>query len=45
MALRIKDRISTHKRLEIIEDKLNHRPRKSLGWKTPHEIFHEKEAA
>lgn len=33
------------KRITEIENKLNHRPRKSLGWKTPYEVFHEKEAA
>ena len=35
----------TKKRIIEIENKLNHRPRKSLGWKTPYEVFHEKEAA
>ena len=30
------------KDIKHIEDRLNHRPRKSLGWKTPHEVFHEK---
>ena len=35
----------TKKRITEIENKLNHRPRKSLGWKTPYEVFHEKEAA
>ncbi|MBM3366414.1 MAG: IS30 family transposase, partial [Betaproteobacteria bacterium] len=24
-----------------IEDQLNHRPRKQLGFKTPHQVFHE----
>ena len=28
--------------IQRIEEKLNHRPRKSLGWKTPYEVFHEK---
>jgi len=35
----------TIKQIKEIENKLNHRPRKSLGWKTPYEIFHEKEVA
>jgi transposase, IS30 family len=30
----------THEELAMIEDKLNHRPRKRLGFKTPHEVFH-----
>ena len=30
---------------KYIEERLNHRPRKSLGWRTPYEVFHEKEAA
>jgi hypothetical protein len=25
----------------MIEDRLNHRPRKRLGFKTPHQVFHE----
>lgn len=29
----------TQKELECIMEKLNHRPRKSLGFKTPHELF------
>lgn len=33
------------KQIRQIENKLNHRPRKLLGWKTPYEVFHEKEAA
>ena len=33
------------KQIRQIENRLNHRPRKSLGWKTPYEVFHEKEAA
>jgi IS30 family transposase len=32
----------THKEIQRIENRLNHRPRKSLGWRTPHEVFHEK---
>jgi len=32
-------------RIIEIENKLNHRPRKSLGWRTPYEVFHEKEVA
>lgn len=27
------------KQLRFVEDRLNHRPRKRLGWKTPHEVF------
>ncbi len=27
--------------IKHIENRLNHRPRKSLGWKTPYEVFHE----
>jgi IS30 family transposase len=26
--------------IQIIEDKLNNRPRKSLNWKTPNEVFY-----
>lgn len=29
----------THEDLQRFEDKLNNRPRKCLGWKTPHEVF------
>jgi len=25
----------------MIEDRLNHRPRKRLGFKNPHQVFHE----
>lgn len=32
----------TQTELEQIMDQLNHRPRKSLGWKTPYEIFFKK---
>ncbi|HHD80032.1 MAG TPA: IS30 family transposase [Campylobacterales bacterium] len=35
----------TKKQIRQIENKLNHRPRKSLGWKTPYEVFHQKEVA
>ena len=31
----------TAKDIKRIENRLNHRPRKSLGWKTPYEVFHE----
>ncbi len=31
----------TKKDIKIIENKLNHRPRKSLNWRTPYEVFHE----
>ena len=27
--------------LKMIENKLNHRPQKRLGFRTPHEVFHE----
>ena len=27
--------------IKQIEEKLNHRPRKSLGWRTPYDVFHE----
>ncbi|OQX58111.1 MAG: hypothetical protein B5M52_06010 [Helicobacteraceae bacterium 4484_230] len=33
----------TKKEIKIIEDTLNHRPRKSLNWRTPYEVFHEVE--
>ncbi len=29
----------TKKEIKMIEDKLNNRPRKSLGWRTPNEVF------
>lgn len=31
----------TQKEIRRIENRLNHRPRKSLGWRTPYEVFHE----
>ncbi len=31
----------TNAELKMIEDRLNHRPRKRLGFKTPHQVFHE----
>jgi IS30 family transposase len=30
----------TEEELTMIENRLNHRPRKWLGFKTPHEVFH-----
>ena len=30
----------TKKHIKMIEDKLNNRPRKSLNWKTPNEVFY-----
>lgn len=30
----------TKKEIQIIEDTLNHRPRKSLNWRTPYEVFY-----
>lgn len=30
----------TQEKIQEIEDKLNHRPRKSLGWRTPYEVFY-----
>jgi len=38
------ENISKNRIIEI-ENNLNHRPRKSLGWRTPYEVFHEKEVA
>jgi IS30 family transposase len=26
--------------LRAIQDRLNHRPRKVLGWQTPHDVLH-----
>jgi len=31
----------TKKDIKHIENRLNHRPRKSLGWKTPYEVFYQ----
>ena len=31
--------------IQAIEDKINHRPRKNLGWKTPYEVFYAVEIA
>ena len=30
----------TEEELTMIENRLNHRPRKRLGFKTPYEVFH-----
>ena len=30
----------TEQEIKMIQDRLNHRPRKRLGFKTPHEVFH-----
>jgi len=30
----------TQRKIKFIEDSINHRPRKSLDWKTPYEVFH-----
>jgi IS30 family transposase len=30
----------TPKCIQMIEDKLNNRPRKSLNWKTPNKVFY-----
>jgi len=30
----------TQEGIQEIEDKLNHRPRKNLGWRTPYEVFY-----
>jgi len=35
----------TKQQIREIENRLNHRPRKSLGWRTPHEVFHKKVVA
>ncbi|MBT3293571.1 IS30 family transposase [Candidatus Peregrinibacteria bacterium] len=31
----------TNKQIQSVEDWINHRPMKCLGYKTPHEVFHE----
>ncbi len=33
--------ILTHKQIQEVEDRLNHRPRKILGYRTPYEVFME----
>jgi IS30 family transposase len=35
----------TAERIQEVEDKLNHRPRKTLGWRTPYEVFYGLEKA
>lgn len=35
----------TPERIQEVEDKLNHRPRKTLGWRTPYEVFYGLEKA
>lgn len=35
----------TQNDIQEIEDKINHRPRKNLGWKTPYEVFYGVEIA
>jgi len=35
----------TQEKIQDIEDKLNHRPRKTLGWRTPYEVFYGTEIA
>ena len=30
----------TSERIQEVENKLNHRPRKTLGWRTPYEVFY-----
>lgn len=35
----------TPNRIQEVEDMLNHRPRKTLGWKTPYEVFYGLEKA
>ncbi len=32
-------------RIQEVENKLNHRPRKTLGWRTPYEVFYGLEKA
>ena len=35
----------TPERIQEVEDKLHHRPRKTLGWRTPYEVFYGLEEA
>ena len=35
----------TPERIQEVEDKLNHRPRKTLGWRTPYQVFYGLEKA
>ena len=35
----------TPQKIQEVENKLNHRPRKTLGWKTPYEVFYGLEKA
>jgi len=35
----------TPERIQEVESKLNHRPRKTLGWRTPYEVFYGLEKA
>jgi IS30 family transposase len=35
----------TQERIQEVENKLNHRPRKTLGWRTPYEVFYGLEKA
>lgn len=35
----------TPEKIQEVEDKLNHRPRKTLGWRTPYEVFYGMEKA
>jgi IS30 family transposase len=31
----------TDEKIKMTQDRINHRPRKRLGFKTPHEVFHQ----
>ena len=33
-------RCQMKKEVQLIQDRLNHRPRKRLGFKTPHQVFY-----